>query len=92
MSAQKIKVTILGESYSLVSDESEDLVKTSASLVDSMMHDLTRKLGTAVEARKIAVLVALQLANKQLAAEQAAARRLRQMERQIDEGMETFLS
>jgi len=92
MSAQKIKVTILGESYSLVSDESEELVKSSASLVDTMMQDLTRKLGTAVEARKIAVLVALQLANKQLATEQAAAKKLRQIERQVDEGMEAALS
>jgi len=56
------------------------------------MHDLTRKLGTAVEARKIAVLVALQLANKQLATEQAAAKKLRQIERQVDEGMEAALS
>jgi cell division protein ZapA (FtsZ GTPase activity inhibitor) len=91
MSTQKIKVTILGETYTLVSDESEELIKSSAALVDSQMQELTKKLGTSIEARKIAVLVALQLASKQLAAEQLSARRLRQIERQLDEGMEAAL-
>lgn len=91
MSTQKIKVTILGESYTLVSDESEELIKSSAALVDNQMQELTKKLGTSIEARKIAVLVALQLASKQLAAEQTSARRLRQIERQLDEGMEAAL-
>jgi cell division protein ZapA (FtsZ GTPase activity inhibitor) len=60
---KKYKVTIFGESYFLLSDESEEQLITSAQLVDSLMRQIADK-SQVTDSKRIAVLVALQLASK----------------------------
>ena len=57
--ARRIKVTIAGELYSLLSDEPEDQVQSAADEVDTLMGDIARRSGI-IDTRKIAVLAALQ--------------------------------
>lgn len=61
--ARKYKVTIFGESYTLVSDEPEQHVVESARNVDSLMSAISRDSGI-VDVKKLAVLVSLQLASE----------------------------
>lgn len=63
---KKYKVSIFGESYFLVSDESEHHLTAAAQLVDSCMREIADK-SQITESKRIAVLVALQLASKVLA-------------------------
>ncbi len=62
---KKYKVTIFGESYFLVSDESEEHLVTAAQLVDGLMRQIAEK-GQITDSKRVAVLVALQLASKTL--------------------------
>jgi cell division protein ZapA (FtsZ GTPase activity inhibitor) len=64
-SVSKYKVSIFGESYFLVSDESEEHIDAAARLVDSYMREIAEKSQIA-ESKRIAILVALQLASKAL--------------------------
>ncbi len=57
------KITIFGEQYAFMSDESEQHVAFVAHMVDSSMNDVAQKM-MRVPAQKIAVFVALQLASK----------------------------
>ncbi len=70
--SKKYNVTILGEIYSLVSNESEDHVRQSAELVNTLMKDVSKK-STSLDVKKIAVLAALCMASnvKHLEAELA---------------------
>lgn len=61
--AKSYKVVIDGEKYNLVSDEGEVSVLKAATLVDQMITTLSAQLDT-IDKRKIAVLVAVQLASK----------------------------
>lgn len=61
----KYKVSIFGESYYLVSDESQEHITSAARLVDSCMREIAEK-SQITESKRIAVLVALQLASKAL--------------------------
>ncbi len=61
--AKKYKVTIFGESYTLVSDEPEQHVVESAQNVDTLISVISRDSGI-VDVKKLAVLVALQLASE----------------------------
>lgn len=63
--ARSCKVTIFGESYSLVADESEEHLVLAAKLVDSYMQDIAKKMPHAEE-KKYAVLAALRSASKVL--------------------------
>jgi len=61
--SKKYNVTILGESYSIVSDESENHVKQSAELVDTLMREISGK-SKLLDIKKVAVLAALCIASK----------------------------
>ncbi len=61
--SKKYNVTILGEVYSLVSDESEDHVKQSAELVNTLMKEISGK-SKLLDIKKVAVLAALCMASK----------------------------
>jgi cell division protein ZapA (FtsZ GTPase activity inhibitor) len=63
---KKYKVSIFGESYLLVSDETEEHIMAAAQLVDSSMRHIAEKSQIA-ESKRIAVLVALQCASNVLA-------------------------
>lgn len=62
---QKYKVSLFGEVYSLVSDESEVTLLHSASLVDGLMKEMAQQT-RCTDAKKLALLVALHLAKQQL--------------------------
>ena len=62
---KKYKISILGESYSIVTDETEEHIVRSASLVDTYMQEIAQKLGSA-DIKKLAVLAALQSSSKLL--------------------------
>lgn len=64
MSKKTLEATIFEERYTLVSDETEEHIKTSADLVNQVMHSIGR-VGVRDE-KKIAVLASLQLASKLL--------------------------
>lgn len=65
--SKKYKITIFGESYTLVSDEAEPHVAAAAHTVDDLMTKMAASLGSAglgpKDAKKIAVLAALQLSS-----------------------------
>lgn len=60
---KKYKVSILGESYSIVSDEDQNLITQAAQLVDLRMEEIDQ-LAVISEPKKIAVLAALQIASE----------------------------
>lgn len=61
--AKSFKITIFGENYSLMSDETEEHVHSVAQQIDSLMKEVAHKMPQA-PVEKIAVLVALQLASQ----------------------------
>lgn len=63
---KRYKVTILGEGYSLVSDEAEELVMKAAHVVDEKLTDILQFLPS-MDMKKAATLTALQLAGELLA-------------------------
>ncbi len=60
---KKYKVSIFGESYTLVSDEPEELLTESAKHIDELMRHLAEKSGLS-ETKRIAVLASLHVATK----------------------------
>ena len=61
--AKNYKITIFGEQYTFVSDESDQHVAFIAHVVDSYMQDIVKKMPR-MPAQKVAVFVALQLASQ----------------------------
>lgn len=59
------KLLIFGDHYSIVSDESQALITKAAAHVDALMKEISTKAAH-VDEKRIAVLVALQLASKVL--------------------------
>ncbi len=62
------KLSIFGDSYSVVSDESEIQLHKAAARVDSLMKEISAKISH-IDEKKVAVLVALQMASQILALE-----------------------
>lgn len=60
---RKYHVSVLDDTYSLISDEPEDHVRHAVELVDTCMRKLASK-SSDIDIKKIAVLVAIQLASK----------------------------
>jgi len=59
---KQYKVTIFGDHYSLMSDESEESILKAASMVDSMMKEIADK-SKIQDGKKVAVLAALRVAS-----------------------------
>lgn len=68
MEAKSLKLRIFDKEYTIVSDESEERVKQTAYLVDSLMREIVEHAKKLPEER-IAVLAALRLASQLLAIE-----------------------
>jgi cell division protein ZapA (FtsZ GTPase activity inhibitor) len=66
--AKSLKLRIFDKEYTIVSDESEERVKQTAYLVDSLMREIVEHAKKLPEER-IAVLAALRLASKLLTIE-----------------------
>lgn len=67
--SKKYTVTILGQKYSLVSDEPEELIMRAAEIVNGLMAEITQR-ATSIDTAKVAVLVSLKLARDYLACQQ----------------------
>lgn len=71
MKNNNYKLLIFDEPYSVVSDESQANVHKAALMVDTLMRDIAAKLSQ-IDEKRIAVLVALQIASKVVALEAEA--------------------
>lgn len=80
---KKYKVSIFGESYYLISDEPEKHVMNAAQLVDSCMKEIAHK-SKDTEIKRIAVLVALQLASQALIAKSAIENNQKHCDKLLD--------
>ena len=60
---KKYTVSIFGESYSLLSDESQEHIEQAAQAIDNLLQEVTQKAKT-VDAKKAAILVAFRLMSK----------------------------
>jgi cell division protein ZapA (FtsZ GTPase activity inhibitor) len=69
--AKRFDIQLYGESYSIISDESEDKVFEVAKQVDDLMNLIARRTGLS-DVKKIAVLTALKLATNKNELENAA--------------------
>jgi cell division protein ZapA len=56
------RINIFGDQYNLISDESQEHITKTAAMVDALMKEIADKSKLS-DAKKIAVLAALQLAN-----------------------------
>lgn len=77
--AKSLKLRIFDKEYTIVSDESEEQVKKTAYLVDSLMREIVGHAKKLPEER-IAVLAALRLASKLLTIESREEQEERQKE------------
>jgi cell division protein ZapA (FtsZ GTPase activity inhibitor) len=60
---RKCKVSIYGESYTLVTDETEEHLSFIARVVNDSMQNIAQKTGM-TDTKKIAIMAAIQLASK----------------------------
>jgi len=67
---KRYTVQILGDEYTLVSDEAEAHVAQAAATVDELMRQLAESLQN-VDPKKIAILTALRLASELLLAQES---------------------
>lgn len=77
------KVTILGDQYTLASDESGEMIVQAASVVDALMKEIAQHSKIS-DTKKIAVLAALQLAGKLAVSESENEAIKRHKEKLID--------
>ena len=69
--AKRFDIQLYGESYSIISDESEEKVDEIAKHVDELMRSIAQRTGLS-DVKKIAVLTALKLATSLDKLEQAS--------------------
>ncbi|HEX2978041.1 MAG TPA: cell division protein ZapA [Candidatus Babeliales bacterium] len=67
--AKKYTVMLLGEPYTLISDEPEMHIMQAVSRVDALMNELSESLKSK-DAKRVAALAALQFAHKNLSFEE----------------------
>lgn len=60
---KKYKISVFGETYTVVSDESEEQVMNTAQYVDDLMRHTASKFDI-YDSKRIAALVSLQLASR----------------------------
>lgn len=80
---KKYRVSVLGESYNLVSDESPEHLDMVTYLVDSSMREISQKCSIS-DYKKVAVLVALQFASRTLSAKQEHDKEQQSYDKLID--------
>lgn len=71
-STLKYKVTLLGQSYTFVSDEAEDTVHAALHLVEATLNEIVTQTSCA-DKQKVALLTAVNLALKQVHLEHGVA-------------------
>lgn len=68
MKNNSYKLLIFDDHYSIVSDEAPDKLTRAATMVDVLMREISSKISH-IDEKRVAVLVALQMANKVLSLE-----------------------
>ncbi|MDP4108496.1 MAG: cell division protein ZapA [Bacillota bacterium] len=79
----RVLVTIAGENYTIISEDSEEYVKKAAELVDSKISEISS--GVPLSALNAAVLAALSIADDSLKASTAADNMRTQMKSYLDD-------
>lgn len=79
---KKYKISIFGDSYSIVSDEREEHIAQSVQLLDSLVREVADKM-QAVEPHRSTMLVALKLASQVLTLKAEIERNKQEQERLI---------
>ena len=64
-SAKRYEVTIAGDSYTIVSDQSKEHVAQAAAMVDALMKEILAK-SRSIDTKKVAALTALKIASRLL--------------------------
>lgn len=80
---KQYKVTIFGDHYSLMSDESEETILKAASFIDTMMKEIAEK-SKLQDGKKVAVLAALRAASLLTALESERESALRHYQKLSD--------
>jgi cell division protein ZapA len=84
---KRYKIEIFGEEYTIVSDEQEDRIVKSAEMVDLLMKQIVESSQSA-DIKKVAVLVALRMANDALLLQQeleSVQQKQEQLLKQVDQ-------
>ncbi len=63
--AKKYKITIFGDSFTIVTDESEEHIMHAALRVETQMKELAERLG-ATDVKRLAMLASFQIVSKLL--------------------------
>lgn len=63
MKNNSYKLLIFGDHYSVVSDESQSQLTKAAAMIDALMKEISAKVPN-IDEKRVAVLAALQMANK----------------------------
>lgn len=85
---KNLKVSILGKTYCLLTDEDDDSVFQAVQLVDNLMKRKAEKMPCSEE--KVAIVVALQLATdltRKLKEMESCQRRIEQLAFLVDQGI-----
>ena len=88
---KKYTMTIFGDQYVLVSDEAQEHVMKITMFVDSLMQEIAQATKLS-DAKKVAVLAALQIADKFIALEAEAEKKKLWQERLISQIDQEFSS
>lgn len=79
---KKHKVSLFGETYTLVSDESEEHIVQCVEQVDALMRSITESMKV-TDGKRAAILAALQFASKNRELEETFARALLEQEKLV---------
>jgi len=60
---RKYQINIFDETYTILSDESEQEINETVGMVDSLIKEITSK-SSAIDSKKVAIFVALKIAGK----------------------------
>lgn len=80
---KKVKVSIFGSSYTLISDENQEAIHDAAVLVDNMMKDTSKVLQSS-DVKSLLTLVAINLASKLIFQEEENLKILDKQQKIID--------
>lgn len=82
----KTEVEILGNTYTIRGDDDPAYIKQVAEYVDRQMREVIAKTST-ISTDKVAILIALNIADELFKTRQLVTERVRSLIKQIDEGL-----
>lgn len=82
--AYKTEVEILGNTYTVLTDDDPAYIKQVAEYVDKQMREIITKTST-ISTDKVAILIALNIANELFKTRQIVTERIKSLIKRIDE-------